>query len=46
MELKMKDREFLDDTVSLLRIEEKYNYIEAYELIKKEIIEKILSLSK
>jgi len=41
MELKMKDREFLDDTVSLLRIEEKYNNIEAYELIKKEIIEKI-----
>ncbi len=37
----MKDLEYLDDTVSLLRMEEKYNYIEAYELIKKENVEKI-----
>jgi len=41
MELKMKDREFLDDTVSLLRVEEKYDSKKAYELIKINILEKI-----
>lgn len=41
LELKMKDREFLDDTVSLLRVNEKYNQNLAYELIKNEIIKRI-----
>jgi predicted nucleotidyltransferase component of viral defense system len=41
MELKMKDREFLDDTVSLLRVDEKYDFNKAFELIKTEILEKI-----
>lgn len=41
LELKMKDSEFLDDTVSLLRADEKYNYNEAYELIKDKLILKI-----
>lgn len=41
MELKMKDREFLDDTVSLLRVEEKYDSEKAYELIKTNLLEKI-----
>jgi predicted nucleotidyltransferase component of viral defense system len=41
MELKMKDREFLDDTVSLLRVEEKYDYDKAYELIKTNLLERI-----
>lgn len=41
MELKMKDREFLDDTVSLLRVDEKYDSSKAYELIKTNILEKI-----
>lgn len=41
MELKMKDVEFLDDTVSLLRIEEKYDYEKAYQLIKTNLLEKI-----
>jgi hypothetical protein len=35
MELKMKDKEFLDDTVSLFRVDEKYDFEKAYELIKK-----------
>jgi len=38
MELKMKDREFLDDTVSLLRVDEKYDYNIAYELIKEKLL--------
>jgi predicted nucleotidyltransferase component of viral defense system len=41
MELKIKDREFLDDTVSLLRVEEKYDREKAYELIKNDIIKRI-----
>jgi predicted nucleotidyltransferase component of viral defense system len=41
MELKMKDQEFLDDTVSLLRVEEKYDCEKAYELIKANLLEKI-----
>ena len=41
IELKMKDREFLDDTVSLLRVEENYDHIEAYEMIKADILERI-----
>ena len=41
MELKMKDREYLDDKVSLLRVEEKYDSEKAYELIKNDIIKRI-----
>jgi predicted nucleotidyltransferase component of viral defense system len=41
MELKMKDREFLDDTVSLLRVDELYNCEKAYELILADILMKI-----
>ncbi len=41
MELKMKDREFLADTVSLLRVDEKYDSEKAYELIKTNLLEKI-----
>lgn len=41
MELKMKDREFLDDTISLLRVNEKYDSEKAYELIKTNLLEKI-----
>jgi predicted nucleotidyltransferase component of viral defense system len=41
MELKMKDREFVDDSLSLLRVDEKYDYIKAYELIKINLLEKI-----
>ncbi len=41
MELKMKDREFLDDTVSLLRVEETYDYEKAYDLIKTNLLKKI-----
>lgn len=38
LELKMKDREFLDDTISLLRVEEKYDSEKAFELIKTTLI--------
>jgi predicted nucleotidyltransferase component of viral defense system len=41
MELKMIDREFIDDTLSLLRVGEKYDYIKAYKLIKINLLEKI-----
>jgi predicted nucleotidyltransferase component of viral defense system len=41
MELKMKDREFSDDTVTFLRVDEKYDIIEAYESIKTNLLEKI-----
>lgn len=41
MELKMKDHDFLDDTISLIRVDEKYNCIKAYELIKTELLKKI-----
>ena len=41
MDLKMQDEFFLSDTNNLLRIGEKFNPIEAYELVKRELIEKI-----
>lgn len=41
MGIKMKDREFLDDTLSLLRVDEKYDCEKAYELIKTILLEKI-----
>jgi predicted nucleotidyltransferase component of viral defense system len=41
MEQKMKDDEFLGDTKVLLRTDENYNSEEAWEMIKKELIEKI-----
>jgi predicted nucleotidyltransferase component of viral defense system len=41
MEEKMKDVEFIGDTQHLLRIEGAYSPIEAYELIKIKLIEKI-----
>lgn len=41
MKLKMKDREFLDDTISLLSVHEKYNPIEAWEMVRTQLVEKI-----
>lgn len=41
LELKMKDREFIDDTLSLLRVNENYDHFKAYELIKTTLLEKI-----
>jgi len=41
MEAKMLDSEFLGDITALVRPDEKYNPHEAYELVKKELIEKI-----
>lgn len=41
MELKMKDPEFLGDTMALLRLEVPYDPIEAYDLVRTELIEKI-----
>jgi predicted nucleotidyltransferase component of viral defense system len=41
MEAKMKDEEFLGDIAALVRIDEKYDQEEAYELIKSELIEKL-----
>jgi len=41
LELKMSDKEFLDDTVSLLRVGEEYDCNKAYELVKNMLIEKI-----
>jgi predicted nucleotidyltransferase component of viral defense system len=41
MEGKMQDIEFLGDTKGLLRPDEKYNPVEAYELVRTELIEKI-----
>jgi hypothetical protein len=38
MELKIKDREFLNDTHLLLRLDEKYNPLEAWELVKNQLI--------
>ena len=38
---KMLDSEFLGDITALVRPDEKYNPREAYELVKKELIEKI-----
>jgi len=41
MEAKMLDSEFLGDITALVRPDEEYNPHEAYELVKKELIEKI-----
>ena len=41
IEEKMNVEEFLNDMISLLRINEKYDHNEAYKLIKKEIIQKL-----
>ena len=41
MDEKMNDDEFISDTAYLLRPTEKYNPHEAYELVKKELIEKL-----
>lgn len=38
---KMKDREFFEDTTSLIRPDETYDYQKAYETVKKMIIEHI-----
>jgi hypothetical protein len=37
----MKDREFFEDTTSLIRPDETYDYQKAYETVKKMIIEHI-----
>ena len=41
MELKMIDKEFLDDTNLLLRPDDKYNPTEAWELVRNQLIEKL-----
>ncbi|HET8962429.1 MAG TPA: nucleotidyl transferase AbiEii/AbiGii toxin family protein, partial [Chitinophagales bacterium] len=41
MEEKMKNENFIGDITALIRPEEKYNQEEAFELIKKELIEKM-----
>ena len=41
MELKMQDKEFLDDTNLLLRPEDKFNPTEAWELVRNQLIEKL-----
>jgi predicted nucleotidyltransferase component of viral defense system len=41
MELKLKHPEFLADILTLLRPDEEYDQVAAYELVKKELIEKI-----
>ncbi|GHU91408.1 hypothetical protein FACS1894155_11030 [Bacteroidia bacterium] len=41
MELKLQDDEFLGDTEMLIRPDENYNPQEAWELVKKELIEKL-----
>ena len=41
MELKMQDEEFLGDTNSLLRIDDKYNPVEAWNLVKNQLIERL-----
>jgi len=41
MELKMQDKEFLDDTNMLLRPDDNYNPTEAWELVRNQLIEKL-----
>lgn len=41
MDAKMKDDEFLGDTVGLIRPEDKYDPYEAYKIVRTELIEKI-----
>ena len=42
MEEKIANDEFTGDTASLLRPEEKYNPNEAYEIVKAQIIDKLI----
>ena len=42
MEEKMANDEFTGDTASLLRPDEKYNPNEAYEIVKAQIIDKLI----
>jgi len=41
MEQKVEDEEFLGDISMLLRFDEKYNPVEAWELVRKQLIEKL-----
>jgi hypothetical protein len=41
MELKMKDDEFLGDISALLRPVEKYNHDIAYQLVRKQVLDRI-----
>jgi len=41
MELKIKDKEFLDDTNLLLRLDDKHNPTEAWELVKSQLITRL-----
>lgn len=41
MELKIADPDFLGDTMALLRLEVPYNPLEAFDLVRKELIERI-----
>jgi hypothetical protein len=41
MEAKMQDSEFLGDTIGLIRPAVSYNPIEAFELVRQRLIEKI-----
>ena len=41
MDAKMKDDEFLGDTVALIRPEDNYDPYEAYKIVRTELIEKI-----
>jgi len=41
LEAKMKDKEFLGDISGILRPDVKFNMTEAFELVKKNIIEKM-----
>jgi hypothetical protein len=41
MEVKMKDSDFLGDTIALLRPEVSYNPVEAYKLVRAQLIERI-----
>jgi hypothetical protein len=41
MEQKIEDEEFLGDTAMLLRSSEKYNPLEAWELVRSQLIEKL-----
>ena len=41
MEQKIEDEEFLGDTAMLLRSDEKYNPVEAWEFVRNQLIEKL-----
>jgi len=38
LEEKMQEKEFFDDTTSLLRTDESYDHEEAYDIVKKSIL--------